>query len=80
MTADRQEVKLDPNTATLRGDTIYAYAYEDGLSFALEDLQSVGIRRPNTPGTLVLVAATALFLYAIIDYATSPPFTWETNN
>lgn len=70
VTADGQQVAFNAKEARLRGDTIYAQAHEDGLRFALEDLQSVGIRRDNTLATLALFAGALLVLYTIFESAT----------
>lgn len=58
VTADGQEVKLD--RVTVRGDTIYAYAGADAFRFTLNEVERVGVQRPNPAATVAVFLGTVL--------------------
>jgi hypothetical protein len=69
VTAEGRKVSMEPEEATIQGDTLYADVSGEALRFALDDLAQVGVKRSDTLATVGLVlgitAAVAATLYVV---------------
>lgn len=70
VTADGQTIGMQPEEATIQGDTLYAEVNGEVLRFALDDLAKVGVKRSDTLATVGLVlgitAAAAAVAYGVL--------------
>jgi hypothetical protein len=73
VTADGQRVELDPFTATLRGDTIYADKGEDAPRFALDEVSRVGVLRFDYVSSGAILLSVALVAVVVVAAATYEP-------
>ena len=60
VTADGREVSLEPEAASVRGDTLYADVGGESVRFALDEVERVGVQRPNPAATTVVVVGALL--------------------